>query len=192
MSDESGTPATGNETPVALQVGETVTPADAPRPTETVEFWKQKSREQEARAKANADAARRLQEIEESQKTEAQRQADAVARATREAAEARAEAARFKAAATHGIKPDYLDLLGSGDEETVSARAQRLAPLLAAAAEADALRAELEALRQGKPGPLASRPVADLKPGATPSDAPADEAEFAAYATAMKLPSIRK
>lgn len=187
MSDESVMPATGEEIPTDT----TETPA-TPRPTETVEFWKQKAREQEARAKANVDAARRLQEIEESQKSEAQRQADAVQRAQQELAEARADAARFKAAATHGINPDYLDLLGSGDEETVIGRAERLAPLIKAATEADALRAELDALRQGKPSSLASRPVADLKPGATPSDASADEAEFAAYAAAMKLPSPRK
>lgn len=52
------------------------TESPAPKPTETVEFWKQKAREQEKRAKENAEAAKRLAEIEESQKSEAQRLAD--------------------------------------------------------------------------------------------------------------------
>jgi hypothetical protein len=46
---------------------------EAKKPTETVEFWKAKAREQEKRAKENAKAAERLSEIEESQKTELQK-----------------------------------------------------------------------------------------------------------------------
>lgn len=45
----------------------------ATKPTETVDFWKTKAREQEKRAKANAEAAKRLQEIEDSGKSEAER-----------------------------------------------------------------------------------------------------------------------
>jgi hypothetical protein len=46
---------------------------EAKKPTETVEFWRSKAREQEKRAKENAKAAERLLEIEESQKTELQK-----------------------------------------------------------------------------------------------------------------------
>ena len=49
---------------------------EEPKPTETVDFWKQKAREQEKRAKENAAAAKRLAEVEESQKSEAERLAD--------------------------------------------------------------------------------------------------------------------
>lgn len=45
----------------------------ATKPTETVDFWKAKAREQEKRAKANAAAAKRLQEIEDEGKSEAER-----------------------------------------------------------------------------------------------------------------------
>lgn len=45
----------------------------AKKPTETVEFWKTKAREQEKRAKENAAAAKKLSELEESQKTELQK-----------------------------------------------------------------------------------------------------------------------
>lgn len=43
------------------------------KPTETVEFWKSKAREQEKRAKENAAAAKRLADLEESQKSETQK-----------------------------------------------------------------------------------------------------------------------
>lgn len=45
----------------------------ATKPTETVDFWKTKAREQEKRAKANAEAAKRLQEIEDEGKSEVER-----------------------------------------------------------------------------------------------------------------------
>lgn len=57
-----------------------------PKPTETVDFWKQKAREQEKRAKENADAAKRLGELEDAQKSESERAADRIAKAEAEAA----------------------------------------------------------------------------------------------------------
>lgn len=160
-------PATGEPTT-------TVTP-DAPapvepKPTETVEFWKKQSREQEARAKANADAAAELQSIKESQLSESQKQAAATEAALRDAAQARAEALAYRVAATHGVTPDNFDLLGTGDEQTIAARAERIGGLLRFEAENAQLKAELDALRAGKPAPAASRPVTALKPGASPEN----------------------
>lgn len=65
---------------------ETVAEESVPNPTETVEFWKQKAREQEKRAKDNSVAAKRLAEIEEAQKSEAEKTADRIAKAEAEAA----------------------------------------------------------------------------------------------------------
>lgn len=59
---------------------------EQPKPSETVDFWKQKAREQEKRAKENADAAKRLAEIEDSQKSEAEKAADRIAKAEAEVA----------------------------------------------------------------------------------------------------------
>lgn len=142
-------------------------PSD-PKPTETVEFWKQKAREQEARAKSNADAARRLADLEESQKSEAQKIADRAAAAERARDDAMADGLRYKAAAKHGVSEDYFDMLGTGDEETIFARGERLGGLIKAQAENETLRAELEALRAGKPAPTTFRPTEALRPGATP------------------------
>lgn len=133
-------------------------------------------------ARANADAAKRLQEIEDAQKSDAQRQADAAAKAQRELEAARSETARYKVATEHGISKEYLDLLGSGDEDVLTQRAEAIKPLLAAATERDALKAELEALKAGKPTPGSSRPTAALRPGATPQEVvPEDENSYPAH-----------
>jgi multidrug efflux pump subunit AcrA (membrane-fusion protein) len=166
MSELNPEAVAATETPEAPTT-ETTPAAEAAKPTETVDFWKSKAREQEARAKSNADAARRLAEIEDAQKTEQQRLADRQAQIERERDDARAEGLRYKAAATHGIGEDYFDLLGSGDAESISARAERVGALLRDNAS---MKAELEALRAGKPAPSNGRPIEALKPGATPSN----------------------
>lgn len=92
--------------------------------------WKSKSREWEKRAKANADAAQRLAELEDAQKTETQRLADAKAAAETEAATARAEALRWRIAAKHGISDEDAEtFLTGGDEESLTRQAERLAAL---------------------------------------------------------------
>lgn len=97
------------------------------KPTETVDFWKAKAREQERRAKANADAATRLQQIEDANKTEAQRAAEALT-----AEKARADAAEKRAAALaiatqHKLGPEDAELLANQpDEDAMKALAERL------------------------------------------------------------------
>lgn len=101
-------------------------------PTETVDFWKSKARENEKRAKANAEAAKRLEALEESQKTETQRLADAKTAAETDAATARAEALRWRIAAKHGIGDEDADTFLTGtDEETLTKQAERLVALAA-------------------------------------------------------------
>lgn len=118
-------------------------------------------------AKANADAAKRLADLEESQKTEAQKVADRAAAAEAARDEAIADGIRYKAAARHNVDEDHFDLLGSGDEETILARAEKVGTLLALRTENEQLRADVEALKQGKPAPSQTRPISALKPGAT-------------------------
>lgn len=106
------------------------TEPDAPKPTETVDFWKQKAREQEKRAKENSDAAKRLAELEDAQKSELQRQADATEAAKSEAVEARAEALRYRIASKHGISEDDAETFLTGtDEESLTRQAERLSAL---------------------------------------------------------------
>lgn len=98
------------------------------KPTETVEFWKAQSRENEKRAKANADAATRLAALEEAQKSETEKLADAKAAAEKATVEAKAEALRWRIAAKHGISDEDAEMFLSGtDEATLTKQAERLA-----------------------------------------------------------------
>lgn len=122
--------------PVVPETGLTAVtpPEEETPPAETVDFWKSKAREQEKRAKANADAAKKLAELEESQKTESQRLSDAKTAAEADAATARAEALRWRIAAKHGITDDDADTFLTGtDEETLTRQAERLTALATAA-----------------------------------------------------------
>jgi hypothetical protein len=79
-------------------------------------------------AKAGADAVARLAEIEEAQKSEAQKAADRVAAAEAKAAASQSEALRLRIAAKFGIGDEDADLFLTGsDEETLKKQAERLA-----------------------------------------------------------------
>jgi hypothetical protein len=103
----------------ATETAGTEQQAEQPKPTETVEFWREKAREQEKRAKSNAEAAKRLAEIEESQKTEAEKAADRIAKAEAEVAAVPAkvaEALRAHLVELHKIDKDDADLFLTGTE----------------------------------------------------------------------------
>ena len=79
-------------------------------------------------AKANADAARRLAEIEQASKTEAERTTERITALEQQLAEATRAAIRSDVAAKYGIAPEDRDLFLTGaDEDTLVAQAQRLA-----------------------------------------------------------------
>lgn len=100
------------------------------KPTETVEFWKGKARDQEKRAKDNADAAKRLSELENAQKSETQRLTEAADAAKSDADAARAEALRYRIASKHGISEDDAETFLTGtDEESLTRQAERLSAL---------------------------------------------------------------
>ena len=113
--------------------------------------------------------AEQFDELTAAQKTAEQRAADDLAKAQKAAADALAEAVRYKAAGKAGIDPESDDfaLIGSGDEETVMARAARMGALLASERELAQLKEQ-----QGRTQvPDSGRPRPVLRPGATPVDA---------------------
>lgn len=150
----------------AQPVEPAVEPAATVEPAEV--DWKAKAREWETRSKANLAKLSELQPmadqfraLEEASKSEAQRKDEALAAASRLAETAQAEAIRYKAAATHGITADYFDLLGSGTEDEITARAERISQLVAA---------QVAATQVVPPGSApTTRPVEQLRPGATPA-----------------------
>lgn len=124
MSDDTATPAA--EAQAATQPEQQ---APAQEPDWKVEYDKLKAqaRKWEDRAKENYKARQRLDEIEEASKTEAQKQADALAKAQKEAAAAKARAAVLEVANQTGIPADLLT--GPGDD--LNAYADRLAAYIA-------------------------------------------------------------
>jgi len=110
---ESTAEATATEPEAAEQKTEEA------KPTETVDFWKQKAREQEKRAKENSDAAKRLSEIEDAQKTEAEKAADRIAKAEAEVATVPskvADALRSHLTAIHEIEAEDAELFLTANE----------------------------------------------------------------------------
>jgi len=91
------------------------------------EKWKQSSRRHERTSRENSSAAAKLAQMEDANKTELQRAQERADKAERERAEERAERHRLLAAAAHGLGPDFVDYLGSGEEEDIFARAEQIA-----------------------------------------------------------------
>lgn len=120
MSDQPTAESTATDAPAESEVTEQ-------KPTETVEFWKQKAREQEKRAKENSKAAERLAEIESANQTEAEKVAARIKELENEAEAAKREALRFKVASQYGIDGERAELLLTGsDEETMKRQAEAL------------------------------------------------------------------
>lgn len=120
---EQNAEATATEPKAASTENEAAT---EPKPTETVDFWKAKAREQEKRAKENADAAKRLGEIEESQKSEAQKVADRLAQAESDAGTAASRADRAEIALSKGLTLSQAKRLVGTTREELEADADEL------------------------------------------------------------------
>ena len=96
------------------------------KPTETVDFWKQKAREQEKRAKENAEAAKRLEALEEAQKSEAEKSADRLSKAEATATEASSRADRAEVALEKGLTLSQAKRLVGNTREELLADADEL------------------------------------------------------------------
>lgn len=147
-----------NDTPDDVeQDAETVAPEASEATDET--FDEARAREKIKKANSEAEGLRRrLRELEplaekakaleDASKTDLERLEQRAGGAERERDEAVGEALRLRAAIRHGLDLDDLDLLGTGSEEQIEARAKRLAE------------------RAGRPG----RPTERLRGGAEPRD----------------------
>lgn len=136
------------------------------KPTETVDFWKQKAREQEKRAKENAEAAKRLAELEDAQKSEADKAADRLTKAEQRAVEAEAKALRREVALEHNLSKDDAELLDALTDEDAM---RRLAERLATASE-DKRKNGNRVPREGQTSSNTSDPKRDFLRGLTGSD----------------------
>lgn len=148
-----------------------------PKPTETLDYWKKRSRENEKRAKDNAEAAKEYTKLQEAQKTEEQKRLDNDVKQKQEAESLRLENIRLRAAGTHSVSGEdkegvsYADLISGTDEDSVKQSAEAIGRLVAAAKERDSLQERLDALEKGRP--VTGRPQGSLRSGATPPGDPA-------------------
>jgi hypothetical protein len=129
------------------------------------EKWKALARKHEGTAKANSDAARKLAEIEESQKTEAQKLADAKEAAEKRAAQAIERAVRAEVKALAG---DFAD-----PDDAVSAVRASDYVTADGDVDTDAIQTRLAEVLEAKPHwrkPAA--PTAPPKPKPDPSQGP--------------------
>jgi hypothetical protein len=146
--------------------------------------WKTQARKSEQRAKANADAAKRLQDIENANKTELQKALDAQVAAERERDEAMANHTRMMAAAANNLPVELIEHLGTGTEDEINERAELFASVIEGTAQAIAEQMlkdagiDIAALQQGANGGTpqlqpqqqgGSRPVESLRAGSAPS-----------------------
>lgn len=106
---------------------------DPPDPAAEVAKWKSLARKHEAQAKSNAEAARRLQLIEDEKKSEAQRLTERAEAAERDAAAARLEVLRRDVAAVKKLPPAMATRLAGATQEELEADADQLLADLASA-----------------------------------------------------------
>ena len=102
---------------------DTAAPVEAAQPDVD---WKALARTWEKRAKENADAATRLAEIENANKTEAQKQAEALDAARQEAATATAQLLRYEVAADKGVPPNLVRFLTGTSRDEIEESAAAL------------------------------------------------------------------
>ena len=117
-------PIETTEEPVTETAPETAV-VEPPAASDEVEKWKALARKNEARAKENAEKAKRLDELEDANRSELEKLQAQLASAQKSAAEAEAARLRASIAAKHGV-PEAL-LTGSNEEALEEAASALLA-----------------------------------------------------------------
>jgi hypothetical protein len=102
------------------------------KPTETVDFWKAKAREQETRAKANADAAKRLADIEAAQLSESEKAAKRIGELETSLTDREKSLLRMQVAIDKGLPKELVGRLQGGTAEELAADADTLLELVKA------------------------------------------------------------
>jgi hypothetical protein len=127
----------------------------------------------EGRSKANQDAADKLAQLEDANKTEVQRAADRAAAAEDRATKAEQLYHRTIAAARYELPPELIEYVSGGTEDEVNTSAEALASAINTRV-AEQVAAQIATLtaaaanggaHQGRP----QRPVESLRPGALPA-----------------------
>lgn len=145
---------------------------DPARAWQTITNLREREKEL-SKSQLTPDQQKQLEEynrLVEASKTEQQRLAESLETEKRAREAAASDALRYKVALEHGLTTNDFDLLGSGTEEEITARAKRVAELNAAAQAA----ASAQPAAPATPTP-GQRPVEQLRPGATPTAAVSED-----------------
>lgn len=127
-NSESTTPDSAEAANGAVNEGQT----DGEKPGSESTDWKAEARKWEQRAKANLAAADELEQIKESNKTEAQKHAERIAHLEEEISTSKSVALRSQISVEFGIsKEDQDTFITASDEEGMRAQAKRLSELTA-------------------------------------------------------------
>lgn len=150
MTDTTGTDTTATATDATATTSttdSTDTSTSGDQPNE-LEKWKALARKNEQRAKENADAAKRLQEIEDAQKTETQKMLDRAEAAEKRAIELELQTLRSDVALRKGLTATQAKRLVGNTLDELEADADELLNDLKAARPAATATAD----GQGKQG----------------------------------------
>lgn len=125
--------------------------------------WEARAKQSHAEAKANADAAKRLKEMEDADKSEVERASEAAKAAEKRAEEAEARVLRLEIAHDKGLSPSQAKRLVGATREELEADADEL----------------LEAFKPSEDDKTdtSRRPKERLRPGASADPEPAKSGE---------------
>lgn len=171
------------------------TPVKDMTPEQQAAYWRAQAKKHEKTVKAFGrfrpeqvkEMAERLREIEDAQKSEAERLAERLAEVERRAREAELAKARLLAASTHSVPASLVERLAGETEEEILEAAEALAEGIDAEVErrveqrleqrvAERL-AELEQERKQQSSARGGWPVESLRPGAMPANEDTDPNE---------------
>lgn len=127
-TDEGVTP---DETEGQEDAPKAITQADLDRVTKALEAERKLRRDAETKAQAHSEAAAKIQEIEDSQKSETQKLTDKLARSESRNAELEAELIRERVARRHGLTDAQVKRLIGETEEDLDADALELLSMIA-------------------------------------------------------------
>lgn len=147
MPETTDTTTTDTETVDAPEVETSTEPTDL---ANEVEKWRSLARKNEQRAKENADAARRLAEIEDANKSELEKERERANQAEAQLIQSRLEADRNAVALSKGLTPTQAKRLMGATREELEADADELLKDLKASRPAAAASADGQG-RQGEP-----------------------------------------
>lgn len=122
---------------------------DAPDPSAEAEKWKALARKHEQQAKSNADAAKRLKELEDADKSETEKLNERASAAEKKAEAAEQRALRLEVAADKGLTAKQAARLIGTTKEELEADADELLDSFSSKDDEDAPKNRSERLRGG-------------------------------------------